>query len=177
MEQRAFREDLFYRLSVITIVMPPLRERCDDRLLAEHFRDRFARKLGRPVQRISRAAAVAITAHGWPGNVRELQNALERAVILSVNDEVGVEDLPAEVRGTTADRVAPNPTPGQAPDVPAAREVRRLAGIPDERERLLAALDAAGGHRERAAGLLGMSRTSLWRRMRRHDLLRDAPDS
>ncbi len=168
LSDQSFREDLFYRLSVITIQVPPLRDRGHDRLLlAEHFRQRFARKLGRSVDRIAREARAAIAAYRWPGNVRELQNAMERAVILSANDEVNLEDLPVEVRNQEE---AEPPRPSRQPSVsPKLRQ--SILNTADEGERIWAALQALRGNRDRAASLLGMSRTTLWRRMRKFGLL------
>ncbi|MEM7307950.1 MAG: sigma-54-dependent Fis family transcriptional regulator [Planctomycetota bacterium] len=161
-----FRADLFYRLSVIEITVPALRERGHDALLlAEHFLRERAEALARPVRSLSRAAKATIAAYGWPGNVRELRNAMERAAILSVGDEVGPNDLPPEVAGGAAAGA------GSAEDA-ALRE--RLGQLRDEGARISAALEASAGSRVRAAELLGMSRTTLWRRMKQHGLL--APD-
>jgi len=165
--EKSFRDDLFYRLSVITIEMPPLRERGHDRLLlAEHFLRESASKLNRAVTTISREARAAISAYDWPGNVRELQNALERAVIMSENDEVNVEDLPAEVRLLEAQDAL------ETPSAPQARSAQQdgLRGVPDERTRIERALELARGNRERAAELLDISRTTLWRRMKKYGL-------
>ncbi len=90
-----FREDLFYRLHVITITLPPLRERIEDvPLLAQHFLDRFARRNRKDVRMISREALELLLAHDWPGNVRELENTIEHAVVLCRSDTIRVEDLP-----------------------------------------------------------------------------------
>ena len=121
----------------------------------------YAGKFDRQVRRISRAAQTVITEYTWPGNVRELQHAIERAVILSTDDEVSLQDLPDEVRGQ------------QPPTTPSIQRAERedLDAIADERARLERALELGGGNRERAAELLGMSRTTLWRRMRKQGLL------
>ncbi len=151
---KTFREDLFYRLSVITITMPPLRERgLDALLLAEHFLETFARKLERPVRALTRRARAAVAAYPWPGNVRELRNTVERAVILSASGKADLDHLPPAVARSVAGEPA--------------------STAPDERARIHAALEAAAGNRERAASLLRMSRTTLWRRMKKLGLDRE----
>src|SRR5439155_27379380 len=95
-----FREDLYYRLNVIALNLPPLRERREDvPLLAQHFLRKYARQTGKDVKRISPDALAALSAHAWPGNVRQLENAIERAVVLAPRDEVTLADLPAEISG------------------------------------------------------------------------------
>jgi DNA-binding NtrC family response regulator len=92
-----FREDLFYRLNVITLDLPPLRERKDDIIpLADHFLDKFKKKCGRDIKGISRGAAAILTRYHWPGNVRELENIMERAVVLCRGDHIDVADLPLQ---------------------------------------------------------------------------------
>ncbi|MFT7541604.1 MAG: two-component system response regulator HydG [Gammaproteobacteria bacterium] len=169
--EKAFREDLYYRLNVITIPMPPLQERGHDRLLlAEHFLKESAERLSRPVTTISREARSAILAYNWPGNVRELQNALERAVIMSENDEVNLEDLPVEVHSPGSDPERITGDEIATPDIP-AETLEQLQSLPNERARIQRALDVTEGNRERAAEILGMSRTTLWRRMKKRGLL------
>jgi transcriptional regulator with GAF, ATPase, and Fis domain len=174
-QERTFRDDLFYRLSVVTILLPPLRDRGDDALLlAKHFAGEYARQFSKPLQGLSRAATCAIAAYRWPGNVRELQNAVQRGVILAQGDRVELEDLPDSVL-VGARRAAP-PTPA----VSKATRSRPAAGddagtpalheIENERERIQRALDLADGNRERAASMLGISRTTLWRRMKVHGI-------
>ncbi len=163
--EKTFREDLYYRLSVIKIELPPLRERGNDRfLLAEHFVGTFSAKMSRPARELGQDAYDAIAGYGWPGNVRELANAIERAVILSPGETIGAEHLPKEVG------------PGSASDARArfaadATVTRELESIEDEGERLTRALDIASGNRDRAAAMLGISRTTLWRRMKGQGLL------
>src|SRR5438477_1325185 len=94
-----FREDLFYRLNVIQVVMPPLRDRVEDvPLLADHFIARYAAKNGKPIRGLTREALAALESYPWPGNVRELEHAIERAVVLSQGAEIGLDDLPESVR-------------------------------------------------------------------------------
>ena len=169
---KTFREDLYYRLSVITITLPPLRERGNDvLLLAEHFLSVYAEQFRKDVRGFSRETICALAGHSWPGNVREMENVIQRAVILAKGEEVILEDLPPHVlaggmnggMGGAAAGTFSSATPGG----PVALAVApSLAGIEDEGERIRRALDLAGGVRHRAAHLLGMSRTTLWRKMK-----------
>ena len=161
--QGGFREDLFYRLSVMTIEVPPLRERGDDALiLAEHYLRVYAEKFDKPLLHLSRDAKCALAAYPWPGNVRELENAVQRAVILAAAETVELYDLPEHV------------VTGRAPRSPARTRISEsgphgfLAEIDDEADRIRRALEMTAGKRDRAATLLGISRTTLWRRMREH---------
>src|SRR5262249_53471806 len=103
----SFREDLFYRLNVIQIRLPPLRERKDDiPLLAQHFLAQYARELGKPVQGLTEEAMQLLLSYSWPGNVRELENVVERAVTLETGEVIGVGALPPSMRPTQAPRGA-----------------------------------------------------------------------
>ncbi len=168
LKTKEFREDLYYRLSVVTIGLPPLRERGVDRLLfADHFLAVYADKFSRPVRCFARSARAAILAYSWPGNVRELQHAIERSVIMSVGEEVRLEDLPAVVAGKSG---AMQMATLRSVD-PSSDECRQqLDELTDERARISKALEFAAGNRERAADLLRISRTTLWRRMKAQDL-------
>jgi DNA-binding NtrC family response regulator len=152
-----FREDLFYRLSVVTITLPPLRERRDDiRLLAEHFLRKFAQDAGKRVERIAPEALALLTAYGWPGNVRELEHAIERAVVLTQNPTLLPQDLPPDLQA------APEGRPLGGAEVLPLREV--------ERRHLLFALERAKGNRKRAAEWLGVTRRTLYRMADRHGI-------
>src|SRR5690606_4583339 len=103
-----FREDLFYRLNVVPIHLPPLRERVDDiPLLVEHFLRRFNERLGKSVRRVDPEALAALLEHPWPGNIRELENLMERSVLLAEGDTIGLADLPGLRRGGAAQVAAP----------------------------------------------------------------------
>ena len=149
-----FREDLFYRINVIPLRLPSLRERIDDiPLLAEHFVARFAEQMAKPITGISGAAVARLKLYGWPGNIRELENAMERAVALEQSPTILIESLPEHL----ANR---EPESGPA----AAAEVFPDAGfdlerhVQDiEREYIAEALRRAGGVKVKAAELLGMS--------------------
>ncbi len=144
-----FREDLLYRLNVIEVVVPPLRERGDDlERLAQGFLGFFARRLGRPVPVLTPDALAAMRAYAWPGNVRELRNAMERAVILQAGATIEASALPA--------RIAPPPLP--------ATEPLTLDDV--ERAHILKIL-AEGHTMEEAARILGIDDSTLWRKRKR----------
>ncbi len=166
---REFREDLFFRLSVIEILIPPLRSRPDDILpLAESFLARFSKDAGRRrVPSLSDESIRVLTSHSWPGNVRELQNAIERAVILSNGDVVGPEHLRIQTES------APRPSIADVIDLRGSlNEVRDRAADAAEAELVSRALVAADGSLERAAQALGLSGNALRKRMKRR-----SPDS
>jgi len=149
-----FREDLYYRLDVFHIHVAPLRERTGDiPLLVRHALDRLAdRSRGRVPRSMSPAAMRRLRAYEWPGNVRELFSAVQSAAIRAGEREIGVEHLPPAIRGE--------------PESEGGDRYRAPSSSADERTAILAALESAEGVRSRAAELLGMSRTTLWRRMR-----------
>ena len=149
MREGRFREDLFYRLNVIRIAMPALRERPDDvETLAAHFAQHFAREMGRPERRLSPAAVARLRAHSWPGNVRELRNVIERAVLLADGERIEVSDV------EVADAPAPAGCAAAAPS-------RGLSMREAERALVLAALARVGFVQKDAAQLLGVSRRKL----------------
>jgi two-component system response regulator AtoC len=159
-----FRDDLYYRLNVVRLHLPPLRERPEDvPALVAHFARQTAEKLGRPVSLTPRALA-ALSTHGWPGNVRELRNALERAAVLSATGRLDVEDFALQpingngraVNGTYI------PVPGTYELKP---QIEQL-----ERATIVRALDASKGSRREAAQLLGVSLRTLFYKLRRYRL-------
>ena len=148
-----FREDLYFRLAVVEIHVPPLRERRDEiPLLAAHFVERYARELGRPVRGVSRDALRLLAGHEWRGNVRELSNAIERAVIFAAGDEVSAADLPDAVRAATP----------RDPDYPVDL---RDATAEFERAHILRVIEQCGGNKRKAAKMLGLGVTSLYRKL------------
>jgi two-component system response regulator PilR (NtrC family) len=167
-----FREDLFYRLNVITLELPPLRERAGDiSLLASYFLSRLAEELGRPALRFAPETLALLERYPFPGNVRQLQNMVERAATLSDTDLLGPSTLPPAVRGET------EPAANASGD---AAEPRLGAGFnlerhldDSERRYLLAALKQAGGVKTRAAELLGLSFRSFRYRLAKHGLTDD----
>jgi DNA-binding NtrC family response regulator len=156
-DEASFRQDLLYRLNTVEIELPPLRERAEDiPILADHFMRNYARKYGRPVRKLSPDAMATITSHPWPGNVRSLRHALERAVILCEGDTLRASDFPLP-------RV--DSAPGQAED---ERPATTLAEL--ERQAIVRALERHAGNVSHAARELGITRTSLYRRMGKYGL-------
>jgi transcriptional regulator with PAS, ATPase and Fis domain len=157
-----FREDLFYRLQVIPIVMPPLRERRSDiPLLIKHFLEKHNRKRsGRPAQ-ISEEAMVHLWEYDWPGNVRELENLLERLVILSEDGHIGVEHLPPSFRSFISEKKIPRPALGD-------EGLDLNTAVEEFENRLIEeALRRTKGNKQAAARLLGLKRTTLVAKLRR----------
>jgi DNA-binding NtrC family response regulator len=156
-----FREDLYYRLSVLVAAIPPLRERRDDiEVLARHFLDRLVQRAPRRVDGIASDALDALTAYRWPGNVRELRNIIERAVMLGGGELIEVDDLPPEIRDN---HLAPRPVAGERDHVALPMPADEL-----ERRNLAAALAATDGNKTRAARLLGIDRVTLYNRLRKY---------
>jgi len=149
-----FRDDLYYRLNVVTITVPPLRERSSDiPLLAQHFLETFAQRTELPVKRLAPEALALLAAYHWPGNVRELENVIERAVALSSSETLLPDDFPPQLREES----------GRTPRLPAAgmtlEEVKRWY--------VNKVLEEAGGNKLRAAELLGIDRRTLYRILER----------
>jgi two-component system, NtrC family, response regulator AtoC len=155
----AFRRDLYYRLNVIDITMPPLRERrADIPLLVRAFLEEIAARQAKPIPELAPAAIAVLAAHDYPGNVRELLHALERAVALARGGTVELHQLPPELMRSAA-------------AMPAAAHASTIQPLDEavaafERQHIERALESVGGHRTRAAALLGISRKSLWERLR-----------
>ncbi len=153
-----FREDLMYRVRVVPLFLPPLAERTGDvEALTWHFLDQFAAQGRRRVERIERSVMDALLAYPWPGNVRELRNAIEYACAIGEGPVYALADLTPELRGEPPPRVLP---PALAPVAPA------IDASDPERARLVDALRRAEGHRGEAARLLGIDRSTLWRKLR-----------
>jgi DNA-binding NtrC family response regulator len=155
-EAGRFRSDLFYRLNVVTIDIPPLRRRREDiPLLAYHFLVKYGAKYGREVRSIAAPALAQLRIYSWPGNVRELENVLERAVIMAVGPELQPEHLP---------RLA------NAGDRPEEKEGGLVSMSEMERSLIARTLQSTGGHRGRTAEALGISSASLWRKIKKYGL-------
>lgn len=155
-EDGAFRSDLYYRLNVIQMTLPPLRERKRDiPLMANHFLARFAHKMHKDRMNFSPEAMQAITSYHWPGNIRELENAIERAVALTVGKSISLYNLPEQLR--TADTTTPS-----AP--PATGEPMTLKDL--EKKYILETLETCNWNYELASKQLGIGRTTLWRKLR-----------
>ena len=160
--KQRFREDLFYRINVMHIELPPLRARGSDvLLLAQDFLERYALMAGKQIGSISPAAAEKLLGYGWPGNVRELQNCMERAVALAQYAEVVVEDLPEKIRDYRRTHIviaSDDPSEFVPMDVIERRYIERV-------------LEAVGGNKTEAAKVLGFDRTTLYRKLERYGLV------
>ncbi|MCA1906685.1 MAG: sigma 54-interacting transcriptional regulator [Desulfarculus sp.] len=158
--QGKFREDLYYRINVIPIRLPPLRQRREDiPLLVRTFTERMALRSGRAISGLSRAALERLLAHDWPGNVRELINAMEYAFVTCREGEIQPHHLPATVLGLSPAPHRPRP-PAPASSNPADDDEAM-------RQAILRALETTGGRKAKAAELLGVSRVTFWKRARR----------
>jgi DNA-binding NtrC family response regulator len=176
-QERKFREDLYYRLNVVTVQLPPLRDRRQDiPLLIDHFLTTLAARHGRGPVAIDPAAQVLLLAHDWPGNVRELENVLERALVLAEIDVIGPEHLPAHLRAAPGAPVGP--AASAPPAVPAGAEgaatAERAGGTTElvsldelDRRHVFRVLAATEGNREESARVLGISRRTLTRMIQR----------
>ncbi len=168
-EQSRFREDLFHRINVVNIHIPPLRERSGDiPLLAEHFLKRYTRENEKTLAGIDDEAMQLLVAYAWPGNVRELENAMERAVVLSRGSSLTAEDFPLEISGREP------PANGMQLDYrPDGRTVMPLKKALEgpEKEIIAVTLAAVNWNRQKAARLLDINRTTLFNKMRKYGLL------
>jgi two-component system response regulator PilR (NtrC family) len=164
-----FREDLYYRLSVIPIQVPPLRERRDDiPLLARHFLERFRKTMEKPIEAILPEAMTRLESYDWPGNVRELENTMERAVALETGREISLRVLPDRIAGYSGSSIgAPE---GQVAGFPADGLDFEKEIAAAERRYLQAALEKAGGVRTRASEFLKISYRSFRHYAKKHNL-------
>jgi len=157
-EEEKFREDLFYRMNVVTIEIPPLRERTVDiPLLVNHFLEDYSRIHDKPVEGISREALRVLTAYPWPGNVRELKNAIENMVVTSEERVLDVGDLPGHIR--------PQQPLDPSRSLPMGVTIQEM-----ERELIRATLEHVGGNRRKAAESLGIGERTLYRKIGEYDL-------
>ncbi len=146
-----FREDLYYRLNVIKLELPPLRERREDiPPLVRHFIWKLNKCLGKCIKRISKEAMEVIVAYSWPGNVRELENSIERAMVMAEGEEIGLGDLPAEIAASSGVDAA-------------GWSLGRI-----EKEHILKVLGVVSGNRRKASVLLGLNTTTLWRKLKKY---------
>jgi two-component system, NtrC family, response regulator HydG len=157
--EKRFREDLYYRINVVKIDVPPLRERGGDVLhLSQHFLKQFAQRNAKPTLELSTTAAEKLMAYNWPGNVRELENCMEHAVALARFDQITVEDLPEKIRAYRAERF-----------VVAANDPTEIVTMDElERRYILRVLALVGGNKSRAAQVLGFDRRTLYRKLERY---------
>lgn len=159
-KEGTFREDLFYRLNVIPIYLPELRERVEDiPLLVEYFLKKYGEEAGRPNIRISREALACMMKYSWPGNVRELENLIERLVVLSPADEITVNDLPEHIRICKAESLVEELTLGE-----------KITLEELEKRYILKILRETGWHKSNAAKILGIDRRTLYRKIEGYKL-------
>jgi len=158
-EERKFREDLYYRINVIHVELPPLRARgADVLLLANHYLQHFAAQSQKDVRSLDPEAAEKLSAYAWPGNVRELANCMERAVALTRNESIGVADLPEKIRAYRTSHV-----------LIAATDPSELVPMEEvEKRYILRVLEAVGGNKTLAAQVLGLDRKTLYRKLDRY---------
>jgi len=155
-----FREDLYYRLKVVTIDLPPLRERTADiPLLVDHFLTELSERHGRDVRGMTPQARAVLVGYGWPGNVRELRNAVETMVLLSSGHVIDEADVPESIRS------APRTPTGGGSEGLAGRSLKEV-----ERDLIAANLEFAGGNRQKAAAVLGIGERTLYRKIREYGL-------
>ena len=152
-----FRQDLFYRINVVTLEVPPLRERLEDiASLTDFFLEKFKDQTGKPVQSFSDQALAALEKYLWPGNVRELENVIERAVVLGKSDILGINDLPSHLL---------DPSLWQSESY-ADRTLKQALTNP-ERKIILEALESHNWNRQKTAAFLGINRTTLYKKIRK----------
>jgi DNA-binding NtrC family response regulator len=175
-EESRFRQDLYYRLKVVTLTIPPLRERQEDiPLLLKHFLDIFGKENARENMRFTSEAMDRLIRARWEGNVRELRNLVESLVVLAPRDEIGVDDLPEEYRGTAAssrpEAAAAGVVAGEVPEAPEPPQPAEGTAVTmDEIERraILDALEKTGGNRTQAAEMLGIGLRTLQRKLKEY---------
>jgi DNA-binding NtrC family response regulator len=156
MARQLFREDLYYRLSMVEIKLPALAERKEDLpYLERHFLEKFGRQYGKGINDLTPKAKILLSSYSWPGNVRELENAIGHACMMSEGDRIDVRDLPTQVK-----RALPKETPIQGAMIPLA-ELHRT--------HILKALESAGGNKVLAAKMLGINRATLYRVLKRSE--------
>jgi DNA-binding NtrC family response regulator len=176
-EDGDFREDLYYRLNVFPINLPPLRDRLEDLpVLVNHFVTKFARQMGVPAAPATPDALAKVREYNWPGNVRELENIVERAMILARGAPLGAQHLDFGRRATSsANQSGPVPTVTAAPVAAAAAagdEGKSLAErlLDSERKEIVSAVEKSRGNIASAARTLGINRSTLYYRLRKHGL-------
>jgi two-component system response regulator AtoC len=172
LDEGSFRQDLYYRLNVINIVLPPLKDRTEDILpLVEHFIGVYGREFNKPPKRVSDGARLILERYAWPGNVRELSNTVERIMILEDGEWLLPGHLPPAMTGGTP-AAGPPPSPGEAAPAPAAGDfnLRKLTEA-FQAKTITAVLEKTGGNRTEAAKLLGLSRVGLYHQMKKLGLL------
>ena len=159
-QKGAFREDLYYRLNVVPLVLPPLRERREDiLLLTDHFIEKISRKMGKEITAISEEAKALLMRYSFPGNIRELENMLERAIALIKGTVIQAQDLPDEICGRT------NPVTMICDKIRGTKPLSQAVSL-FEKEYIQSVLEKTKGKKGQAAEVLGISRKSLWEKIK-----------
>jgi len=157
----AFREDLYYRIHVMPLHLPPLRERVGDiELLTDHFLRVYASRMGKDITGFTEAARLLLQSYFWPGNIRELENTMERAVILAQGNLLDAEDFPKQIQSST-----------EGGEGDATRILPLKKALEDPERRIIKhTLESCGWNRQSAAALLKINRTTLYMKMKKYDL-------
>ncbi len=166
LEDGSFREDLYYRISVVTISLPPLKDhRVDIPILTDHFVKEFSEQYGKMVQGVTRAARQALMAYDWPGNIRQLRNTIERMLVLDTDGLLDVNDLPEDISALPAEDFEGAAFGNVGADVLIGRPLKDV-----EAYYIRKSLDLTGGNREEAAHMLGIGERTLYRKIKEYDL-------
>ena len=161
-EEGSFREDLFFRINVFPLICPPLRQRKDDiTLIIQHFISFHAEKTGKNILGFTPEAMRLMVAYRWPGNIRELRNSVEYAFVLARGKSIGLEHLPEKITSF-------NPLDTNLPQKAERKDIVTV-GL-SEKEKLLNALQRADGNQTKAAKILGVSRITVWKRIKKHGI-------
>jgi two-component system response regulator HydG len=164
-ERQRFRADLYYRLDVVSLHVPPLRKRTEDiPQFIDHFLEVYRQRFNRPNLNLSTEARQGLQSYAWPGNVRELRNCLERAAAISVSDTIEAAQIPFLGGGQVGVQVSDTAQAAAAAPLTAARTLEEL-----ERKYILRVLEESNGNRERAAAILGISSRTLYRKLREYE--------
>jgi two-component system response regulator AtoC len=171
-EAGRFRKDLFYRLAVVPIVLPPLRDRTEDiPTLVRHFLQKYNRRLNKQIDGLEPEALAVLQAYAWPGNIRELENLIERVLLFADGPLIHLKDLPDSLRGAAAGTPTPFPALGSAPSSETGlKDIVRMHAAELEKDLITRALEETGGNVTRAAKLLQISRKSLQTKMKEFGL-------
>jgi transcriptional regulator with PAS, ATPase and Fis domain len=175
-KQGRFRADLYYRLNVIQISVPPLRERPDDiKLLFDYFLKGMYLKFSTSIPQVDPAVLKCLEKYSWPGNTRELQNMVERILLMAEGGPITLECLPREIvneaLGHSGNRRETGSAMSGPAKVPADRKTRKLYALEQEKESILKALEIHGGNMSRTAAELGISRNTLYRKLKNHNIV------
>jgi DNA-binding NtrC family response regulator len=169
-----FREDLYYRLNVVPIFLPPLRERREDiPLLVEHFREKYNARLRKNVEKIEDDAIACLMAYPWPGNIRELENILERTILFAEGPRISLAELPPSLRKAAGETPPPAQEAAQSGPPGPLKEIVKEQVQAIERDLIVRGLEVTGGNVTRTAKLLKISRKSLQMKMKEFALRGD----